>query len=254
MHLRFTVLLAATLLLVLMLPTASLAAISWKGTGGTFDTRNGWTHSTSVQLTYEALLQYTEKDVNGLGNFEVTVVGDVTMPSYPFLPDQQDSNITLTDPALVTATCSGDVSVPLTPNDGEKLVMLQFLYTAVDYNSIDGMVTLRSPVYKGAVTLDTRGPKTIAPYPLSCRKNGYATITYQADDALSPTVKVSLSVMNAKGKKVAKASLGEQETGKVLSYLWRCPLGPGKYKYSILATDLAGNKAAKAGRNTLTVK
>lgn len=65
---------------------------------------------------------------------------------------------------------------------------------------------------------------------------------------------MSLRVTSAKGKTVSTASIGEQETGKLLTYLWKCNLGKGKYEYSILATDLAGNKASKAGKNTLTVR
>jgi flagellar hook assembly protein FlgD len=80
------------------------------------------------------------------------------------------------------------------------------------------------------------------------------TVNYQVADKLSPSASVSLRIRNAVGKTVKTISLGEQDTGKVLTYLWKCPLGKGKYKYSILATDLAGNKASKTGTNTLTVR
>jgi len=252
MRTRFIGLLAAAVFLLLMLPAGSLALVSWAGTGGTYDATNGWTHSATVQLTYQAVIRYTENDIDGMGHFQVKVGGDVTLSPLPFLPDREDIDVALSDPAVITATCSGDVSVPLTPGDGEKRVVLQYLYTAL----VDGVreVTYRSAAYSGDLVLDTHGPKTLAPYPLSCRKGGYATITYEADDALSPTADISLLVTNARGKKVTTVSLGEQQTGEVLRYLWKCPLAPGAYKYSIRATDLAGNEAAKVGKNRLTVR
>ena len=142
---------------------------------------------------------------------------------------------------------SGNWPVIVTAGDGIKASGVQFIEGST-------LGIFFSPIYRETITLDTVGPKTVAPYKLACKKGGYVTVSYQVDDTCSPTATVSLQARNAKGKTLKTVALGAQDTGKLVTYLWQPGLAKGTYKYAILATDLAGNKASKVGTNALTVK
>jgi hypothetical protein len=146
----------------------------------------------------------------------------------------------------MTSWASGaSKDMPLTGGDGPKHLELKFWNQA-----IEGF----SPTYSASIILDTRGPKTVAPYRLTAKRGGYVTVSYQVDDTYSPTASVSLELRSSAGKKLKAIPLGEQATGKLFTYLLKVNLGKGKYRYAVLATDLAGNKASKVGVNNLTVR
>jgi len=237
MRSRLVVLLALAALMLLLLPTSAFAD-PWEGSRMSIHGGAEYTKTASVLIDYYG--SYLSK-TGGLLNLHPS--GDVG-PSCPYWLWPDEHGITIEHP-LVRSWASGDFDVPLAEGDGVKSIGMQYFFDTPDNYS---------PVYGASVILDTVGPKTLAPYKLACKRGGYVTVNYQVADKLSPSASVSLRIRNAVGKTVKTISLGEQDTGKVLTYLWKCPLGKGKYKYSILATDLAGNKASKAGTNTLTVR
>ena len=250
MRTRFAVLLAVTAFVLLLLPTACLALVNWNGSKVTIQTATGWTNKGSIHLDFYGSAAWVPEQPGDAGVLAVFLRGDGVLDSASKQVGYDSGGMTpgvLNGVSVFIAWCSGDVDAPVTSGDGEKQLELQ-------YRLDKPTGSVWSPTFKGTVTVDTHGPKTIAPYPLSCKRGGYATVSYQVDDTASPKADVSLRVTNSKGKTVSSASIGEQETGKLLTYLWKCNLGAGKYKYSILATDLAGNKASKAGKNALTVK
>lgn len=239
-RLGVTVLLSTAVLALLALPTASLAN-QWAGSWVKLSGGSAYTNVNSVPIEFYGV--YTSDDTRnqpaGIPNAMTT--GDTPRPEAV----ANTSSGVDGPPQSRKYWASGSCEVELTKGDGAKSVGVYFV-ELVPFET--------SPTYLATVTLDTQAPTTIAPKALSCKKGGYATVSFQANDALSPTVDVSLLVTNSKGKKVATASMGEQETGKLVSYLWKCSLAPGKYKYAIVATDLAGNKTSKPGTNKLTVK
>ena len=132
--------------------------------------------------------------------------------------------------------------------DGQQTVRLDFKAIPISADYVPAHP--KSPIYSESTILDTHGAKTVAPYALTCKPGGYVTITYQVVDMLSPTLTVSMRIASSSGKTVKSIALGTQPNKTVLTYLSKCGLGKGKYKYSVLATDLAGNKASKIGRRT----
>lgn len=254
MRTRFVLLLSCSVLVLLLLPSVSLAAIDWSASKVTVDTKDGWTKEQSVVLEFYGSASWVaQMGFQGMG-LQVFLSGSGLAGTAGQIgyDDGGESLDQVNGVMVATEWCRGDAKAALSPGDGQKQLALRFRLDAlVNYST---PMSYWGPTFDCTVNLDTHGPKTIAPYPLSCKRGGYATVSYQVDDSASPKADVSLRVTNSKGKTVAKASIGEQETGKLLTYLWKCPLGAGKYKYSILATDLAGNKASKAGKNTLTVK
>ena len=237
------------IILGIMGPIAGTGARSgglWFGSYARLDPGSAWTKSAFSHLVYsgEYFLEDPSEAPRGMVGYYLS--GDVLADSGIQEPDVMGSRRL---PNTWSFVCFGygETDVPLTAGDGLKNIGLHFEEWDVSPHAV-------SPEYTNTVTLDTHGPQTLAPYRLSCGQRGYVTFSYQVDDALSPTADVSLHLRSSTGKKLKAVPLGEQETGKLLAYLWKCTLPKGKYKYSILATDLAGNNAAKIGTSILTVR
>ena len=107
-----------------------------------------------------------------------------------------------------------------------------------------------------AVRIDTTAPTTRGLAAASVKKGGTAKLKYQVDDARpgSPTAAVTITVKNSRGKTVKTLKLGAKAVNTALTAKFTCKLAKGKYRYSVYATDAAGNRQSKAGGNRLVVK
>ena len=246
MRARLFVVLTLTTFALLILPAVSQARVTWSQSLK-LNTASYWTNEQSVGIVYQGTVSWYYGDVDDDVGSEVIlqVAGDVVLPSAGLIM-AEDSGVMYGESGA-SIQFFGESTLPLTSGDGLK----QF-----DANFYLGpwQIRVAGPRYAGKITLDTHSPKTIAPYPIACKKGGYASVSFQVDDKLSPTADVSLLIKSAAGKTVKKVSIGQKDTGKLLVYLWKCPLGKGKYTYSILATDLAGNDTSKPGKNVLIVR
>lgn len=220
------------------LPSAASATVTW---GGSYVRIAGPQYTKTAMIDVEFYGTCTH---DGYTTSELLPVidGDVALTSWASVPVDQ-SGVVEGNGTITTWVSGIAEDVPLTLGDGGKRVDMRF-FGPKDF----------SPTFSATVILDTTGPKTIAPYRLTAKKGGYATVSYQADDALSPTADVSLQLRSPAGKKLKTIALGEQETGKLLTHLLKVTLAKGTYKYAVLATDLAGNTAAKVGANSLIVR
>ncbi len=109
------------------------------------------------------------------------------------------------------------------------------------------------------VKIDTTGPTTTAVSSVTVKKGKKATFRFSFTDlspgsvALSPTATVKIVIK--KGAVTKKTlNVGVRDAGAALTYKWTCSLKAGKYKWSVLATDLAGNLQAVSGTKNLTVR
>jgi hypothetical protein len=109
------------------------------------------------------------------------------------------------------------------------------------------------------VKIDTTGPTTTASAAVTVKKGKKATFRFSFTDlspasvALSPTATVKIVI--TKGAVTKKTlNVGERAAGAALVYRWTCSLKAGRYKWSVRATDLAGNPQAVSGTKNLTVK
>ena len=77
-------------------------------------------------------------------------------------------------------------------------------------------------------------------------------MTYRVDDNLSPTVAVTVQLVDCRGKVLQTISLGHRPTGKLLQvYPLRGRLPRGFSHLRVTATDLAGNMQSKlAGQHS----
>ena len=102
---------------------------------------------------------------------------------------------------------------------------------------------------------DTTAPTTKA-YKATVKRGKTVKLAYQVVDP-SPScgeAKVVLKIYKGKGLKKTLKVPGAVACNARHSYAWKCTLAAGSYTLKVYATDLAGNKQAKVGSATLTVR
>jgi len=133
---------------------------------------------------------------------------------------------------------------PLPAGDGRRQLAVRLM-------DASGAVSL--PV-TASITLDTHGPVTRALNAATTVRGASVALRYRVTDALSPTAHVTIVVRKVNGGTVQTISLGARTTGANHAAAIRAPLGAGRYRYVVTATDLAGNTQSVAGSNALTVR
>jgi beta propeller repeat protein len=138
---------------------------------------------------------------------------------------------------------SGIDQLQLPSGDGTKTISLQF--EDADGNVWPQTVTI-------TVHLDTQGPTTAARAAVAlCGRS--AVVHFRVSDKTSPRASVTIKVHTRSGRLVRTIHLGRRTTNRALgATLGR--LHRGVYRYTVYATDLAGNHQVKAGSNRLVVR
>jgi hypothetical protein len=105
------------------------------------------------------------------------------------------------------------------------------------------------------VNIDTMRPATRAPRSAKVRRDHAATLKYEIRDATpnSGTATVVISIKNRRGKVVKTLRLGPKPVNKALAATFKCKLRAGTYRFSVRATDAAGNTQANVAVQTLRV-
>ena len=88
---------------------------------------------------------------------------------------------------------------------------------------------------------------------MSAKRGATVNLRYRVSDALSPTARVTIVVRNSTGGTVRTLSLGARMTGVDHAATMAAPSRAGRYRYVVMAMDLAGNAQSVAGSNALTV-
>ena len=101
--------------------------------------------------------------------------------------------------------------------------------------------------------VDLTRPRVTSASVTGVRYRKTARVKYKVRDVYSPTVKVSATITDARGRVVARRALGwvKQGTSHVLA--WR-PKARRTYTVAFRARDLGGNRAAKAAVTKLRVR
>ena len=108
----------------------------------------------------------------------------------------------------------------------------------------------------GGGTVDTVAPTTLAPSAAKVVKGKKATLKYQVNDA-SPnlgTASAVIKIKNKAGKVVKTLKPGATAVNVAQKATFTCKLAKGVYKFSVTATDAAGNPSSNTAVNKLTVK
>ena len=130
--------------------------------------------------------------------------------------------------------------------DGEHVIL---------YRSVDNIGHVET-AQTCTVRIDTARPTTKAPYRASVRRNHRVTLKYKVVDPLpnSGKAKARIIIRNKNGRIVARLAWRTVTVNELKGWRYFCKLKPGTYRFSVYATDLAGNKQVKVGSNRLIVR
>ncbi len=106
------------------------------------------------------------------------------------------------------------------------------------------------------VNIDTRGPATLAPSAARVKQRRVAVLRYEVRDATpnAGTADVTITIKDRRGRVVKRLQLGSKPVNTALTARFRCALRPGTYRFSVRATDAAGNPQANVASQKLTVR
>ena len=173
------------------------------------------------------------------------VAGDLTGDSRPDLvvgSYAQQGAITVLRNASVAASAGQTLHVP---TDGVWYYHLR----AVDGRGNGGDTAVR------ALRVDTRRPTPRATVRARAVHGRIATLRFKVIDPRpgSPTASVVITIRNAAGRTVKTLRLPRRAVNTALRARFRCTLAPGRYRFSVSATDAAGNRQTTVAGNTMLV-
>ena len=123
------------------------------------------------------------------------------------------------------------------------------------YSSVDNVRNSETARTRD-VRIDTRRPSTAAPYASSVRRGFLATVRFRVNDAPpnAGRTKVVIRVRDSWGRVVKTLTVGARPVNTLQTYRFRCWLPQRTYRFSVYATDAAGNKQATIASNKLIVR
>ncbi len=141
-------------------------------------------------------------------------------------------------------------------DEGAFLIVSAQGETTVSYRSVDAAGNVET-VQSSTVRVDTVAPVTSGAK-LSVRRGRRATFRIKVADPTpcSPNgARVMIRVRTSKGRSVKTLTFRNVATNKTVSLAWaKCNLKRGTYRYTVYATDAAGNLQRRAGGNRLVVR
>jgi hypothetical protein len=144
-------------------------------------------------------------------------------------------------PTSLTVAAPADHS-----NDGSHVVL---------YRSVDGAGNPETPKIC-TVNIDTRPPRPVAHGAVTVKRGRSATLAYSIADPHSglTTADVTIKVKTPAGRLVATLARNAAALNTPLVARFACRLAAGRYRFSIYATDAAGNVQSSVASNILTVR
>jgi hypothetical protein len=126
---------------------------------------------------------------------------------------------------------------------------------AVLYRSIDDAGNIEV-AHSCSVRIDTRRPTPLANWAATVRRGHTASLAYSVRDPRpgSPTADVTIRVKTSAGRLVKRLVVRGVSINKRLAAKFVCHLARGRYRFSVCATDAAGNAQSKVASNRLTVR
>jgi hypothetical protein len=146
-----------------------------------------------------------------------------------------------------TAATSLTVSAPSDhTNDGSHAVL---------YRSIDGAGNAETPRVC-TVDIDTCPPRPLADRAATVTRGRTAILAYSVSEtcAVPATADVTIKIKTPAGRLVTTLKRHAAALNTRLVARFACRLAAGRYRFSIYATDAAGNAQSSVGSNSLTVR
>ena len=104
--------------------------------------------------------------------------------------------------------------------------------------------------------IDTRRPTPIAKWSAAAIPGERTALRFYVSDPRpgSPTATVTIRIRNARGKLLKKTVLAAIKVDRTQNYVFVCTLAKGTYRFTVWATDSAGNPQTATATNTLVVR
>jgi hypothetical protein len=124
-----------------------------------------------------------------------------------------------------------------------------FLYRAIDNAGNVGAAR------RGWVGIDTRRPVPLANWAASAVRGARTAVRFFVRDPRpgSPTATVTIRIVDARGVLVKKTVLLGVAVDRPQRWIFTCRLPRGTFRFTVAATDAAGNRQTAAAGNRLTV-
>ncbi len=108
----------------------------------------------------------------------------------------------------------------------------------------------------GRVRIDTRRPTPIAKWPASAMRGYRTALRFYVSDPRpgSPTATVTIRIVNARGTLVKKIVMAAVAVDRTRNCVFACRLPTGTYRFTVAATDAAGNRGTTAAIARLVVR
>ena len=125
----------------------------------------------------------------------------------------------------------------------------------IRYSAVDDAGNVEKAL-DAVVRIDTRRPRVVTNWAASARRGRTASLRYVVSDPRpgSPTATVTIRVTTRSGRLMRKLTAKTVRVDTHLTASFACTLAKGRYRFSVYATDAAGNRQAKVSSNTLTVR
>ena len=223
-----------------------------------------WTTGTAVTIAADGVHTLAYRSTDALGTVEAERSATVRIDAAaPVTSDDAPTGWSKTGVVKLTATDNGGSGVAATEykldggawTGGAQVTVTGDGVHTLAYRSTDALGTVEADK-TATVRIDTKGPATVAPRSASVLRGSYVALKYRVNDPRpgSPTATVTIRIKTLTGRTVLQKTLRGRAVNADLSYRFRCTLAKRVYKFSVLATDLAGNRQTKIGSNLLTVK
>ena len=176
--------------------------------------------------------------------------------------------LTATDEAggsgVASVTYQVDDLAPVTVDGGHATADLDAIYSG-DASGVQGTHTIAyyatdvagnvEPSQTLTLHHDSSRPTTRAPRAAAVRRQHTAALKYEVRDATpnAGTATVVIVIKNRHGKVVKRLHLGTQPVNTALTARFTCTLRAGAYRFSVRATDAAGNTQSVVASQRLTV-
>jgi len=124
-----------------------------------------------------------------------------------------------------------------------------FLYRAIDNAGNT------EAVRRGWVGIDTRRPTPLAQWAGSAQRGARTALRFFVGDPRpgGPTATVTIRIVDAGGRLVGKTILRRVAVDRLEQWTFTCWLPRGRYRFTVAASDAAGNRQRTAAGNVLVV-
>ncbi len=254
-------------------PNSGVQSVSYRPTGTTsWTTTTGTTAQIAVPAPTDGLahsysFDYTATD--NCGNVSavqtLVVLMDLRMPNTAIsgLPTTTWTN----KPVSLTFTA--------TPGDGAPIVRTEYSTdggstwttwtpgtplaistpgtTALLYRSVNAAGTVENPARQATVRIDVGKPTCVAVKNVTVKRGKTAKLSYKVTDPAPSCGSAKVTISISLKKKVVKKLTFSAATNKTLVKSFKVKVKPGTYRWTVTATDIAGNAQAKSGSKSLKV-